>query len=267
MTPAPTGLCATHQALAVAVCHRCGAFICAACVQEVDAHRYCSACAARPEVDYVEAYRLAHWGRRDGWAWFLGLGGVVNAVLGLGSAVSALSSPPDSASFGDQARGSLLMLASAVVGVAWFLRQRWARPGLGVLFVLQVMVLLISVGAASVAMAPALLLQTAVVYSAVTSPRSRMFFKLDVPRERLKRDWAVYHDNRAARSALVLGVSGLVVPGFGLLAVVVGAYALRRVDPNAHPPIGGRRAALAAMVTGVVATLLWVGLFVYSRIR
>lgn len=267
MTPAPTGLCATHQALAVAVCHRCGAFICEACAQQVDAHRYCTACAARPEVDYVEAYRLAHWGRRDGWAWFLGLGGVVNTLLGLGSAVSALRSPPDSASFGDHAGASLLVLGTGAVGVAWSLRQRWARPGLGVLFVLQVVVLLISVGAASVALAPALLLQAAVVYSAITSPRSRLFFKLDVPRERLKRDWAVYHDNRAARSALVLGVSGLVVPGFGVLAVVVGAYALRRVDPSAHPPIGGRRAALAAIVMGLVATLLWVGLFVYSRIR
>lgn len=198
------------QAIAVAVCHRCGAFVCEACAQQVDAHRYCSTCAARPDVDYIEAYRLAHFGRRDGWAWFFGLGGVLSAMAGLSFALTALKAPADRENVLGHVRLSIFLLASGVVGVAWFLGRRWARRGLGVLFVQQAVLVLISAG---VALAPALLLQAAMVYSALNSPRSRLFFKLDVPHERLKRDWAIYHDNRAARTAMVLGVSGLADPG------------------------------------------------------
>jgi hypothetical protein len=243
-------LCAAHQAPAVAVCHRCGVFLCALCSVPVDANVFCAACAARPEVDYVEAYRLNHWGRRDGWAWAFGLGGVLNLII----AVPVLATAFKRSSFAPQVALGLGMLLAAGSGFAWFFRQVWARWAVVVLFVLFAAEVAFTAG---VSVVPALIFPTAILISAFNSVRSQLFFKLDVPRERIRRDWQLYHDNPAARSAVLLGVSGLLVPGFGLLAIGFALWAFKRVNPVAHPPVGGRRNAVIGLVLGVIDTLLW----------
>jgi hypothetical protein len=105
---------------------------------------------------------------------------------------------------------------------------------------------------------------TGIIASAFTNVRSQLFFKLDVPRERLRRDWAIYHDNQAARSAAAMGVGGLLIPGLGLLAIGFGVYAYRKVNPTAHPPIGGRSSALVGIIVGAIDTVLWAFILLYA---
>jgi hypothetical protein len=257
VTPAPASVCAPHQAASVGVCHRCGVFLCQACVTRVDANVFCATCAARPDVDYVEAYRLAHWGKREGWAWFFGVSGLSSAL----SVVAAVAAWVRQGPTLDTLYVAGISAFGAVVGVSWFLRQQWAR-GLAIAqFAVLGVVLLVSGG---VAMVPALVMLTLIIASAFTNVRSQLFFKLDVPRERLRRDWAIYHDNQAARSAAALAVGGLLVPGLGLMAIGFGVYAYRKVDPQAHPPIGGRASSLVGIIVGAIDVALWVFIIFYA---
>lgn len=66
------------------VCARCGTFVPAESAHLVLSKSYCADCAARPDVNYLKAFRDKYWGKRDGWAWSLGVYGV--AVFGLGCA-------------------------------------------------------------------------------------------------------------------------------------------------------------------------------------
>lgn len=150
---------------------------------------------------------------------------------------------------------ALVLALAGGTNLAWFFGQRWARTALIIEFALGGVLALISSG--EVAVLSGLLLPGAVVYSAWAAVRTRLFFRIDVPREQLRRDWQLYHDNRAARSALLLGVSGLIVPIFGPMALGLGIWGLRQVNPNAHPPIGGRGRAIAGMVLGTLDSLLW----------
>ena len=45
---------------AAGVCTRCGGFFCSGDVVRVDDKPFCPTCAAMPEVDYLEAFRLKH---------------------------------------------------------------------------------------------------------------------------------------------------------------------------------------------------------------
>ena len=83
------------------------------CAQDfalLDGHVFCLECAARPDVDYLEAYRLKYWGKRDGWAWAIGLGGLLNLLAAVLSVVAALGSE-------SKAAGLLLALATLAIGV------------------------------------------------------------------------------------------------------------------------------------------------------
>jgi hypothetical protein len=78
--------------------------------------------------------------------------------------------------------------------------------------------------------------------------RNRLFFKVDVPREKLKKAWDLYCNNTIARVGFLLGIfSMLLCPlaVFGLPCSIVG---LRRVNPQAHPPIGRKGQAIAGIV-------------------
>ncbi|MFP2962135.1 hypothetical protein ACLEPN_31230 [Myxococcus sp. 1LA] len=262
VSPGALPCCALHpDAFAGATCQRCGSFICTACTTWVMGRMYCPACAVRPEVNYLEAFRLRLWGRRDASAWLVG--GVTVLLVGLG--LVALMA----GTFGI----GLAWLASAGVGVAFFLGMRWARLGLLAVPLLAMLLSAPSLGA------PALLFFIPLMVSVniFRDTRSRLFFRLEVPERELHRMWDLRVNNPLARHALSLGVGSLLLPvlapllsffgvGFALsfvflamamLALVLGAVALRRVDPEARPPIGRRWEALGAVGLALASLTLW----------
>ena len=252
--------CARHpEAKATSTCYRCGAFVCAQDFALLDGHVFCPDCAARPEVDYLEAYRLKYWGKRDGWAWAMGLGGLLNVLAAVLLLVAALSS--------EHAPGSaLLALATLAIGANGLLF--WAGfplarvglfVGLGLLGLLNMMTMG-PAGAGSIAV------PLIVAASAVMGTRNKLFFKQAVARTELKRAWDLFHNNTIARSATTLGVAGLLIPVFSPLAVICGVIGLKRVNPDAHPPIGNKGRAIGGIVLGALGPLLWGGVFLLIRL-
>ncbi|QDE94389.1 MULTISPECIES: hypothetical protein [Myxococcus] len=255
--------CALHpDALAGATCQRCGGFVCTACTTWVMGRMYCPPCAVRPEVNYLETFRLGLWGRRDGSAWLVG--GVTVVLVGL--ALVALMA-------GDVGT-TLACLGSAGVGVAFFLGMRWARMGLLAMPLLAMLLTAQSLGA------PALLffIPLMVAVNVFRDTRSRLFFRLDVPERELHQLWDLRVNNPLARHALSLSVGSLFLPvlapllsfffdvgsaltfvfvGMAMLALILGVVALRRVNPEARPPIGRRWEALGAVCLALVALALW----------
>lgn len=254
--------CALHpDALAGATCQRCGGFVCTACTTWVMGRMYCPPCAVRPEVNYLETFRRGLWGRRDGSAWLVG--GVTVVLVGL--ALVALMA-------GDVGT-TLACLGSAGVGVAFFLGMRWARMGLLAVPLLAMLFTAQSLGA------PALLffIPLMVAVNVFRDTRSRLFFRLEVPERELHRLWDLRVNNPLARHALSLSVGSLFLPvftplfsffgvwsvltvvfvGMAMLALVLGAVALRRVDPEARPPIGRRWEALGAVGLALASLTIW----------
>lgn len=235
--------CAVHpESPAGGICGRCGGFFCAGCATWVLGAVYCTACAALPEVNSLETFRLKLWGRRDTWAWLLGSWGLV--ALGLGAALLVA---------GDTFAG-VLALTWATVGVGCFLRQGWARVGLLAVPVGMVVAGLVREDA--VLGVPALLL-LGIAYTLHQDPRHRLFFRLPIPDAVLSRLWDRYENNPLARLGLQLGIYGVLAPVLAPLALGLGFVALRRVNPEARPPIGRRGQALAAMGLGLGSLVLW----------
>jgi hypothetical protein len=245
--------CPRHAgAPAVALCRRCGTFVCAEELVVLDASQFCRECAARPDVDYLEAFRLKYWGKRDSWAWFFGFACVVKGLTGVSLVMGvALQRSDDSLALGGMGAA---MLAWAVADGAFFAGARWARPAelLGVL--LYGLTQALTIGPAALA---AIIFPLAIIGSALASVRTKLFFQMDVPREQLRKAWSLLHDNVLARNALTLGVAGLVFGPFAPMALVLGIIGLRRVDPTAHPPVGRKGQAIAGIVLGALGTLIW----------
>lgn len=238
--------CAVHPDIpAVGICGRCGGFFCEGCATRVLGAVHCTVCAALPEVHYLEAFRLKLWGRRDTWAWLLGFWGLV--ALGAGLVLLVGGYTP---------AGAFLLTCSAV-GVGCFLGQRWARVGL--------LVLPMGLGAAGLVREELLLILSGLFLllmglSIHEDPRHKLFFRLPLPDPVLLRLWDRHENNPLARLGLRLGVYGLIIPVFAPLALGLGLAALRRVNPEARPPIGRGGHALAAMGLGAGSLVLWVGL-------
>src|SRR5688500_8794493 len=77
--------CADHpEAPATGTCFRCGRFFCAQDAKPLFGRTFCTTCAARPDVDYLEAFRLKYWGKRDIWAWLFGIGSALNVINAAG---------------------------------------------------------------------------------------------------------------------------------------------------------------------------------------
>jgi drug/metabolite transporter (DMT)-like permease len=249
--------CAVHPDVqALASCHRCGGFVCEQDSRLIDARRYCLPCAGRPEVDYLEAFRLKYWGKRDSWAWFFGLGGLVNLMTAAALVITALQSqraPPSMSALVTV----LVTVLTGVTGVLFWLGRPIARPGLLVCLLLAGGAPLLEEGLNRAVGLGALLFPALIVASALASVRTKLFFKLDVPREKLRRAWDQLHNNTLAQQAPSVAVLGLLVPFVAPLAVVMGAIGLRRVDPSAHPPIGFKGRAIGGLVLGSLGTLFW----------
>ncbi|RYZ34630.1 MAG: DUF4190 domain-containing protein [Myxococcaceae bacterium] len=253
--PSAQPRCAVHpEVLAGGTCSRCGAFVCADCVRFPlgEGRIFCVACSKRPEVDYLEAFRLEHWGRRDSWAWTVGM---MTLALLLGVFVSLASGRPLS-------RTDLLFaalgLAAVPVGGAFFLGKPWARHAL-----VATPVVLASV---AFFLAPAFRVDSLtfgalflfVAIQIHRDVRNRLFFRLPVTPGVLAAMWNRLRNNPTARHAFHFGLSSVFMPLLSPVAVVCGVVGLMRVNTRAHPPIGRRGQAIAGIVLGVVSPLLWV---------
>lgn len=256
----PGARCHRHpERPAVASCERCGNFLCAGDRVLLDRRVYCATCSARPDVDYLEAYRLKYWGKRDAWAWLFGLGGLYNVVAGpLLVLATTLSETRERA--GVLALGALLTLVG-INNLCFFFGVKWSRYGVVASTALFGLAQVFTLGPAGLI---TLAFGLAITASILLNTRNKLFFEMEVSREALKKSWDIYSNNRLARSATLAGIAGLLLGIFAPVALVAGILALRRVDPNAHPPIGNRGYAIAGIVLGVVGTLLWGGILVAS---
>lgn len=252
VSPGALPRCALHpDALAGATCQRCGGFVCTACTTWVMGRMYCPACAVRPEVNYLEAFRLKLWGQRDASAWLVVVVTELLLFLALGMLMSL------------EFVVALACLVSAGVGLAFFLGMRWARLGLLAVPLLAMLLTAPSAGAPALVFFVPLM----VAVNIFRDTRSRLFFRLEVPERELRRLWDRRVNNPLARHALSLGAGSLLMHvltpllsfldvelalsfifmAMSMLALVLGTVALRRVDPEAQPPIGRRWEALGAM--------------------
>jgi hypothetical protein len=254
---APEGArCQSHpEQPALGACARCGGFYCREDHEIVEGKVYCSACAGRPDVDYLEGFRLKYWGRRDTWTWMVGLGALVN--LGLGLFLLSNGNP-------DVLLIGLFSLASAAVGACFWWGLPWARQAF--LFV-PVVSLLIGVATGGASAVVRGMVPIGITYSIYNSTRNKLFFKQEVSREALKTAWDLYMNNTMARAGFLLGFMGLLVPGVGLIALLCSVLGLRRVNPDAHPPIGRKGMAIAGIVLGAVGSLGWGAFLVNMLLR
>ncbi|MBZ4417650.1 DUF4190 domain-containing protein [Myxococcus sp. RHSTA-1-4] len=241
--PSALARCATHpDELAGATCQRCGVFVCGACTTWVMGALYCPACAARPEVNYLEAFRLTLWGKRDSGAWLVA---GCTLLVALAAVVELLEG---------RVLSSLELLATTAVGVCFFLGARWARIALLLVPVYWALQGVIGRGV-HLAIGFGLLFLGALQLFLDT--RNRLFFRVDVSERALRHLWDLRVNNPLARQAVSFGVSAFFVPLFAPIAIVCGFIALRRVDLKARPPIGRRGQAIAGIVLGLGALVLW----------
>jgi hypothetical protein len=198
------------------------------------------------DVDYLEAFRLEHWGKRDVWAWVFGLHGVVllcgTLVYASGYSWTALTA----------------RLTVAAVEVAYFSGQPWARRAL-VWVAGAVGVIVI----ATEGLVMGLGLRTLVVLAiaARLDVIDQLFFRIAVPRARLQSASERHANNAVARVGYVLAIIAIAIPYLIPAAFLVSIAGLARADPTARPP-RGRGRAVRGIVISAVATLLWLVLFV-----
>ncbi len=240
---------------ATGVCERCGGFLC-----ELDrvvgwTKSFCPSCAANPEVDYVERFRLDCWGRRDGWAWVIG---VLSVPIALVASIGVYEAATTRRAHFLEVAVPLIVSAT---GVAFWLGVRWARQGL-----ILVPAALGAVAAATEGPLPALTLVLFPLWGALSiylDVRNQLFFKVSVPRKKLEKAWRQHRDNTVAHAGFLFALVGLLPIGLGLVGLILSIIGLMRVDPNAHPPVGRRGEAIAGVVLGTIGTLEAVALGAY----
>lgn len=254
--------CAAHPEIpAAGTCARCGAFFCQADARTFGDKVFCASCAERPEVDYLEQFRLRYWGKRDGWAWsWLGIA-LLSALMVLGATLS-----------GDRALLAIFVLLGAG-GVCYFLGLSWARPVAFLPSAIMFAAYLVD-ERENFARGPdtvVLMFMTASFLGLMPLPlallshfniRNQLFFKVPPTRKKLEKAWNRYANNAPARHGSLLAALGLLVPGVSLVGLALSVRGLTLVDPGAHPPIGRRGQAIAGIVLGVLGVLGWGGLLV-----
>jgi hypothetical protein len=240
-----TPTCAAHGAPLIAPCARCGVFLCSLETHSLDGATYCATCIARPDVDIVSAYRLHFWGRRrDAWSWIFGAG----ATFSMTSLMRLLTSPHP------RHFAIIVSIALVFVGVqlAWFMRQRWARvavPAVHVAF--SVVWLAVSSQAELWERIPLVLLICLFLAWACLSVPSRLFFKFEVPREKLSADWRRYHRNALAYVSVALALAGYWYPWLWVPALGGGLFAFLRTRGRSLPPARGKWPAISGLlITG-----------------
>lgn len=224
-------------------CTRCGSFLQPAELRMLFNKPFCATCAARPDVDYLEAFRLKYWGKRDSWAWLVGFGTPFTALAIIGTIANGfwLNLPGQ--------------LASLVCGAAFFFGFRWARFGMLGAFVLNLL-FLVQTPQLAILGAISLVFGLAVWVAIIRSTLNKLFFKLDCSRDELQKAWDLFANNTLARAGFLLGMTSLMMPPMALIALPVSIVGLTRVNPNAMPPIGRKGQAIAGIVFSCLAIAL-----------
>lgn len=245
--------CQSHPDQAVlGTCARCGTFFCALDRENVNGKDYCATCATRPEVDYLEAFRLKYWGKRDAWTWLVGFGAILNLATGAGVLMQE--------ELGDAGLLiGLISLASGAVGVCFWMGMPFARLALCFVPIVSMVVSGFTAGAAAAGRGIWPVLITLAIYQ---NTRNKLFFKEEVPREALEKAWHLYANNTVARAGFMLSLIGLLVAPLAAVALLCSIIGLRRVDPTASPPIGRKGQAIAGIVLGTVSILGWTAFWV-----
>ncbi len=248
--------CAEHpDRPAIGACLRCGRFVCEQDSRTLDDELYCSTCAARPDVDWLEAFRRRYWGKRDTWAWLVGAGGLFSLLW-----VPTLFTEGrqlDSAGPGFAAFLAVQRLVVVAVCFGFWGGLRWARVAfLGLPAGVAAIDVLVSRRLASAFPAVLPMIFAIAIF---LDTRNQLFFRVPVSRARLLRAWNLYANNVVARTGFQLSLAGLLIPLFAPLAVAFSLVGLHRVDPGARPPIGRKGQAIAGIVLGSIGTLwgLW----------
>ncbi|MFL5321893.1 MAG: hypothetical protein ACJ790_19690 [Myxococcaceae bacterium] len=240
--------CAAHpDNAATANCTRCGTFICALDTKVLSKRIYCETCAARPDVNYLEAFRLKYWGKRDSWAWLYGIGAVGNFALAISLLIEG------------RPFWAMYALLGTIMGGGYFLGMQWARYAS-----LALPVLLFGTGAVSgnPASGAVGVLPFIMAVGVFFDTRNRLFFKVPVTEKSLQRSWDLYANNQMARNGMMLGIASLLMfplAPFGLACSIIG---LMRVDPNAWPPIGKRAHAIVGLVASSIGLVICAGFLV-----
>jgi hypothetical protein len=229
-------------------CSRCGVFIASpAELTLLDGKTYCGTCAARPDVNYLETFRLKYWGKRDLWAWLVALS-VVTDVFFIGQDVIARDFS-----------GVASNLFGAIVSVCFFLGMSWARygliatvlPSLARTLFMEPRELVVPIAASHVI---PLFITAAIFFDT----RNQLFFKLEIPRAKLQKAWDLYMNNTAARAGFLFALVGLFVPPFAVLGLGASIIGLRNVNPNSTPPIGRKGQAIAGTVISAISLMVWI---------
>ena len=228
---------------ALGSCARCGTFFCARDHRTVGGKEYCAACATRPEVDYLEAFRLKYWGKRDAWAWLVGFGAIINLMFGL----RLVASGAENLLF------AIIAFASAAVGACFWAGLPFARLALCFVPIISMLVGMVTQGAQAFVSGVLPIVITLIIYG---DTRNKLFFREQVPPEALQKAWELYSNNPVARAGFLLSIFGILLPLLSPVALVCSIIGLRRVDLKAHPPIGRRRQAIAGIVLGSIG-ILW----------
>lgn len=236
-----------------ATCARCGVFVSPATLVWLHGQAYCSNCAARPEVAHLRAWRDAHWGRRDAWAWLMGFFAVLEVVGGVGDLVAGRAN-------------AVMLLFSGVVHSLFFAGVKVARA----LFVLNLVVVggVMLVGQGPVAL-PSLLLLGLLGRAVLADVRTLLFFRLEPSEDELRlgalansNPWSSWglRASVIAWCTVALWESGpdplpWLSFALGASGAVLGGVGASRVDLKRVPPVGQGVRAWVALVLGVLVML------------
>lgn len=244
MSPCP----AHPEAEATGTCARCGRFYCDAEVVWLDLRAYCAECAVRPEVDWLGRHYRKLEGRRSGAVWSLAVAGLLILVI----AAVLLFAP----TLAERERLSGLgLLLFALASFFHFSGHRLAQAAPLIACLLAALLFAAAQQSPWGALGAVPLLMLA--FSAWSDVPTRLFFRQEVPRSTLAHHYRREGSNPLAGRASRLAFVSLLLPGLGLISLVLGVIALTRVDPRAVPPITGLSPALGAIVFSLFTSTLW----------
>jgi hypothetical protein len=243
--------CPAHPAEpSVGACTRCGRFYCAKERILLDARPYCGDCGTRPDVDWLGHHYRQLEGKRSGLAWFLLFLGLGLVMSGLALAISSLDRPRGLA-------GGVGLIVFGGCAIAVFSGRPRARPALFLGAALATASFLLD-AREWIALVPGGLL-FGLAGAAWTDVRTRVFFRVPVSRRELLRHYHREGSNPLAITASRLAFVSLIIPGLGLVSLVMGVMAVTRVNKKATPPVGNLSAALGAIIFSLFTMVIWAG--------
>ncbi|KFA94478.1 DUF4190 domain-containing protein [Archangium violaceum] len=244
--------CPAHpQKPVLGACARCGTFFCEYDRETVNGKDYCDTCAEHPDVDYLEAFRLKYWGKRDAWTWLVGFGAVFNFFAGAIILANELVNK-DTGNTGLLL--GLIALVGSGVGVCFWMGMPFARLALCFVPIASLFVSGFVAGAEAVGRGIWPVIITFVMYN---NTRNKLFFKEEVSREALQKAWHLYSNNTVARAGFMLSFLSLLIGVLAPISLLCSIIGLRRVNPTATPPVGRKGQAIAGIVISSVSLVGW----------